>query len=450
MTKLVTVVPVARFVWPILIGSAVGYLILGYSVPRQHFSVLISLLSLLFLGYGLLVFKYLVASQPQPINRLLFGGAIGFRVLLLLVMPCFSDDVYRFIWDGRLLQHGFNPYLYLPSQVLYSPIGTAAGLDDALFRQLNSPNYFTVYPPVNQLFFGLAAWLSGGSVFWNAVWLRVPIILSEIGSLWLLVALLRGRHQNPNLALLYGLNPLVILELTGNLHFEAVMIFFTLLAAWCLLRGQMWTSAGAMGLAIGTKLLPLVLLPLVVRWLGWKKGIGYALLTGLLVVVQFAPFASLKLAHNVFASIDLYFQKFEFNASVYYILRTIGYWIKGYNTIESVGFWLSLTTMLSILWISFRWRNVSLPTQVLAVLTLYFAFATTVHPWYTTTVVASAVFTRYRYPLLWSALIPLSYSTYQARPYHENLWLTAVEYGLVLIVWLIELVGPRLPKTARS
>ena len=464
---------ILRIVW--LIASAISYLVLAYAVPRQQFGLLIGLLTGLFLGYLFVLPSPTRRTAPVPlpwgegsnhpatlpsphgrgtgavrrvgegkvaIDHFLFLSAVLFRLLLLFAIPQLSDDVYRFVWDGRLLAHGYNPYLYLPSQLLNTPIAAACGLDESLFRQLNSPNYFTVYPPVNQALFGLASYMAPGilpdSLVANSMWMRIPIILSEIGSLWLMTKLLRRLNKDPNLALLYGLNPLVILELTGNLHFEAIMIFFALLATWLVMQKQLVPSAGALALAIGTKLLPLLLLPLLIRHLGWRRGIWYALLTVAFTAALFAPFASLQLVRNVFSSINLYFQKFEFNASVYYVLRTVGYWIKGYNAIERIGFWLSVITTLSVLWIAFRWRNVA-SIQLLATLTLYLAFATTVHPWYVTTLVAASVFTRFRYPVVWSAMIPLSYFTYHAQPYRENLWLTALEYGVVAVVMIAEI-----------
>ena len=441
-----------RIVW--LIVSAVLYILLAYTVFREQFGLLIGLLAGLFLGYACVVPS--LNDQNNESDQFLFTSAILFRLLMLAAMPQLSDDVYRFVWDGRLMAHGYNPYLYLPSQVLNTPIAVDCGLDESLFRLLNSPNYFTVYPPVNQALFGLGAWLSPEHLLGNVVWLRIPIVLSEAGSLWLMTKLLRRLDMNPNLALLYGLNPLVILELTSNLHFEAVMIFFALLAIWLLVGKEQFSvrtpslrwglSAGALALSIGTKLLPLLLLPIVVRRLGWRSGIGYALLTGLFTAALFAPFASVELVRNVFSSINLYFQKFEFNASIYYVLRAIGYWIKGYNAIERIGFWLSVTTTLSILWIAFRWRSAP-SIQIIATLTLYFSFATTVHPWYITTLVAASVFTRFCYPLVWSALIPLSYFTYHARPYQENLWLTAIEYGIVLTAALYRKNPPNVSKS---
>lgn len=421
-----------RTIW--LIVSAALYLVLAYAVPRQQFDVLIGLLAGLFLAYSLMV-----TAPPVTIDRFLFSSAILFRLLLLFAMPALSDDVYRFVWDGRLLAHGTNPYLYLPADILNTDIATAVGLTNSLFRQLNSPSYYTVYPPLNQALFGLAARLSGGSLLWNVVWLRVPIVLSELGTMWLLVKLLRRLNRNPNVALLYGLNPLVVLELTGNVHFEAVMIFFTLLAVWLLVTGRLAASAGALGLAIGAKLLPLILLPLILRYLPWRNALFYCAIVGTLIIALFAPFASTALIRNVTSSIGLYFQKFEFNASVYYVIRAIDGWINGYSSVGIIGLGLSITAMLSILWIAFRWRRVSPAAQVLAILTIYFLFATTVHPWYITSLVAASVFTRFRYPVVWSALIALSYATYRTLPYSENLWFTALEYGVVGVVAIFEI-----------
>lgn len=421
-----------------LIGSAAAYVGLAYFVPRPQFGLLIGLLAGLFLGYGLVVKE----NRGRNIDRFLFGSAIFFRLLLLFAPPQLSDDVYRFIWDGRLVAHGFNPYLYVPSQILHSDVAIIAGLDETLFRRLNSPNYFTVYPPLNQALFRLAAWSSGGDRFWNVMWLRVPILLSEIGTLWLMPKLLRRLNLNPNLALLYGLNPLVVIELTGNLHFEGVVIFLVLLALRWFTQDRFVGSAGALALAIGTKLLPLLLLPLIVRQSGGPKGLLYVVLVSGLTALLFVPFADSNLVRNVFSSLNLYFQKFEFNASVYYVLRTLGYSIKGYNTIERVGLGLSVATTLGVLWLAFQTRfrllSDNVATRVLTTLTLYYALATTVHPWYVTSLVAVAVFTPFRYPLVWSALVPLSYFTYRTLPYRENLWLTAVEYVTVAVVGLLE------------
>lgn len=440
--------------------STALYALLAYSIDRSQFTGLLGLYFLVVWGYSIRVRAIPELASTTSPDRFFLFSAILFRVVLLLAPPNLSDDYARFAWDGRLLAHGFNPYLYLPRSLLGTDIAQAAGLDADLFNRLNSPNYFTVYPPLNQAFFGIAAWLGGNNLPATVIWLRVPILLAEVGTIYLLPRLLKRVGQNPNYALIYTLNPLVILELTGNIHFEGVVIFFCVWAVWEMTnemtsrlgdvispcqtlemtspKRDVISSALIFSLAVATKMLPLMGLPLLIRYLGWQKGLIYSVIVGVLTVAMFLPFASLELIQNVGASINLYFQKFEFNASIYYLVREAGYWFKGYNVIQQVGPWLLLMTLAGILWLAFGQTKITIGTRLLLTLTLYFAMATTVHPWYITLVVMASVFTPFRYPLVWSALVWASYATYQREPYVENLWLTAVEYIAVLTVGLLE------------
>jgi hypothetical protein len=70
---------------------------------------------------------------------------------------------------------------------------------------------------------------------------------------------------------------------------------------------------------------------------------------------------------------------------------------------------------------------------------LYLAFATTVHPWYLCALVAFSVFTPYRFPIVWSAVVILSYYTYITTDYAENMWLVSLEYLIVYAYLAYEL-----------
>lgn len=238
-----------------------------------------------------------------------------------------------------------------------------------------------------------------------------------------------------NAVLIYALNPFVIIELTGNLHFEAVTLFFILLAVrWIdrpFHRDKYYVgSAGALAMGAAVKLLPLIFLPLIFKRLGLRKGLVYCVIVGLILLTLFAPFLSRELVVNFGKSLDLYFQKFEFNASFYYLFRQVGYWITGYNIIHLLGPLLSLVTLVCIAQIAFQRR--SLPEKMLLVLSVYFLCATTVHPWYITTLVAFGALTKRWYPVVWSALLPLTYVAYASQPYEENLRILALEYILVV------------------
>jgi hypothetical protein len=367
----------------------------------------------------------------------------------LPAVPALSDDYHRFRWDGLLVAEGQNPYLHRPDELLSATNEWLVDEADQPVRQLlselypklNSPHYYSVYPPVCQAVFGAAAWLFPQSERGFIIMLRLVILLAEAGTALLLISLLRGFGQPRQQALWYVLNPLVIVELTGNLHFEALLICGLLAAWWALTRGRWSWSAGALGLAVATKLLPLLLLPFLIRRLDWGAFLRYVGVVGLVLGGVLAPFFSAELLSNIGRSLDLYFHTFEFNASIYYVLRAIGYWLVGYNTISTLGTGLALAAGLLILCLAWREKQPSFATlgQVLLLaLTAYYLLATIVHPWYLAPLVALSCFTSYRYPIVWSGLIMMSYAAYQTSAYTENLILVGLEYCIVLGVLLWE------------
>ncbi len=254
------------FLYFLLLLCGVGYYILAYQTSREYFVQLLLLFIFLFAAYFVSYKKF----SKTHFNYLLIAGIV-FRILLLFSIPNLSDDVYRFIWDGGLAANGINPFSHLPIEIMQMPPVT--GITKELFVQLNSPHYYTVYPPVLQSVFWLAAKLFPINVFATIVFLKCLIFLVELITFFLILQLLKKLSLPRHLSLLYILNPLVITELTGNVHFEGVMIFFVLLSFLLLLKSNWQGSAIFLGLGVATKLIPLLFLPLIVNRLGWKKGL---------------------------------------------------------------------------------------------------------------------------------------------------------------------------------
>ncbi len=449
---------------------------LGYLAERSDTIVL---LLIYLLAFGAYLLAYRLAQTPPQVKQLLVTAVLA-RLALMPMMPNLSDDIYRFVWDGRLLYQGYDPFAYLPSEIMkgQGAMVDALGVDQNLYDQLNSPGYYTIYPPVNQAVFALAAWLSPTSVRGSAIVIRLIIFSAELLTLWLLMRLLnieqgirndefRSRtvttssfiiqhslfdilfkHSShpttstpyqppPRAILLYALNPLVIIELTGNLHFEALMITFVLGSVY-LLRQRRIVGAGiTMALAVCTKLVPLIFLPLYLRRLGWQRALLFYAVVGITTVALFLPLVTPELLAGMRDSVGLYFHKFEFNASVYYLIREIGFYQKGYNIIQSAGRWLAISAFLIIVLYALLERERLLLASFGWVWLIFLLLSTTVHPWYVTPLLAFAGFTPYRYALLWSGLIFFSYAGYTATGFSENMWITMIEYGAVLgmLVW---------------
>lgn len=425
-------------------GSTLLYACLLYATPRTSFFQLLGLFAALFAGYFLIIGKSLLRKPLPSFSplqwRSMLLAAIAFRLLAVFSLPNLSDDYYRFVWDGRLLSHGANPFLKLPSEYMQQPdVAAKLGLSQQLYQGLNSPNYFTIYPPLNQAVFWMAARVFPRDLYAAVVCMKGVLFLAELGSLYLLFLLLARWKLPREYLAIYALNPLVIAELVGNLHFEALMIVFLLWSMYLFEVGKWRIAAAPYALAVCSKLLPLMLLPLLLRRLGFRRSLIFGLLLALGTGLCFLPFFDLHTFRHLMESVSLYFQKFEFNASIYYLLRWVGFQVKGYNIIQTAGKYLSAITLAGILLIALlerrpRWKT--LPASMLWAFVLYFGLASIVHPWYICTLVALATLCNWRFPLIWAALLPLTYFTYISPSYQENLYLVATEYVLVLI-WMV-------------
>ena len=408
--------------------------IIGYFLERYQTIPLLFSFSLLFLVYLLVILN----NHIQPLFFYLTISMLA-RFILILSIPGLSDDFYRFIWDGRLLNEGINPFSLLPVEVLDNP-ASVPGINESLLNQLNSPEYYTVYPPVNQLIFWVSVKIFPQSIVGSVAVMRIFILFAESGSLFLIYQLLKI-HQLPlKNILVYALNPLVIIELTGNLHFEALVIFFILLCLFLLHKKKIMIAGISFAFAIASKLVPVIFLPLFISRLK-KKVILFFLVTGSITFLLFLPLLGSALFEGMSSSISLYFKKFEFNASIYYLVREAGYWIKGYNIIQTAGPYLALAVLILIaaytywewnkqfhLFFSFTW-----------ILFIYFIFATIIHPWYITPLIVFVLFTRIRFPIVWSYVIFFTYTFYQQNNFNENLLIVSVEYLVVIMALLTDL-----------
>ncbi len=413
------------------IFSAVGYYLLGYEINREQFLSLLLICIVLFFCY---IGLYKLSGNNY---KALLIISLLFHCIFLFNIPNLSNDYIRFIWDGRLINHGVNPFNHLPSYYVVDDL-QRLGLGRKLFSQLNSPNYFTIYPPVCQAVFSFATWLSPNNILGSVFIMKAFILLAEIGTIYFIIRILKIWQLPAKKVFLYALNPLVIIETMGNIHFEAIMIFFMIFSIWLLINDQYWISAIFFGLSVCTKLIPLMFLPLLFQHLRYKKWFQYCSIVCLVTILCFLPFINNTMTNNLFSSVALYFKKFEFNASIYYIIRWIGFQVKGYNIINIAGISLSIITLLSIFVLSLK-KKISvlqLPHNMLYALSIYLLLATTVHPWYIIPLIALSIFTRFKFVIVWSAMIMLSYYIYSNALHEENMWLIAIEY-LIVGGWMI-------------
>lgn len=222
-----------------------------------------------------IIYLFILFSPLGKDNFNLFLGlAILCRFILIFSFPNLSDDIYRFIWDGELIGNGVNPFDLLPEAALQEGY---AGIDQNLYDQLNSKEYYTIYPPVCQSIFGISTMISEG-IKMPAMIMKAFMFLFEVGSIFLVIKTLTILSLPKSNVFIYALNPLILLEIMGNLHFEGAMVFFLVLCFYFLLKNKILAAALAMALSICSKLLPLMFLPSLLNKLGIKKSVLFMFL----------------------------------------------------------------------------------------------------------------------------------------------------------------------------
>ena len=416
----------------LVLGSLVFYAAFAYDLEREDFPKLVALFAALFF----FLFK-LIQFKKWNFKFLLVTGVLC-RLVFMVATPNLSQDFYRFIWDGELVNQGINPYLFTPNQLIGNPefhIPNASALHEGMGSL--SARHFSNYPPVNQVIFAISTFLGYGSILGSIIWMRLLIIAADIGILYFGRKLLQHFNQSPHLIFWYFLNPLVVIELTGNLHFEGVMLFFFLWAMYLISSGKYIKAAPIYAASILVKLVPVLFLPIFLRFLGLKKSSLFYTLVGLSALLFLLPFYNAQLIGNYSQTIGLWFSNFEFNAGIYNLVKHLGishFEAKPWILIKEYGTFVKVITMVLILAMAFlrkHERPLHLVGSMLFVLTIYYFLSSTIHPWYLTFLLGLSIFTTYRFTILWSTLIILSYYAYSQPDFKENLWLLSLEYLLV-------------------
>lgn len=415
-----------------LVISMGFYLDFAFNLQRTDFVKLLILFAALF-------FFQVKLIQFEKWNlRFLILAGILFRLSFLWVAPNLSQDFYRFIWDGALIKNGINPYIHVPNDLILEvdlPIANAQQLYEGMGSL--SAKHYSNYPPVNQILFTVSAIIGGGSVFGSLLVMRLLIIAAALGTLHFGRKILLLLGSKEHLMFWYYLNPLVIIELTGNLHFEGVMLFFFVWAMY-LVFSQKWKwGASVYALSILLKLVPLLFLPMFLKHLGLKKSILFYMLVGLSCLTLLVPFYTPVFVENYAQTVGLWFSNFEFNAGIYNMVKYIGikyFDAKPWLLVKSYGNLVPMLVIAAALLLTFLRKNNKpkvLLASMLFLLTFYYLLSSTVHPWYLVFLLALGIFTDFKYPWVWSAMVVLSYFAYSNPEYKEHLGLLALEYFIV-------------------
>ena len=192
------------------------------------------------------------SADRRPTLALILGTAILLRLLALSAPVFLSDDINRYIWDGRVQAAGINPYRYIPTDP-----DLARLRDDAIYPNINRNNYApTIYPPVAQMLFLLA-----NRVGETVLAVKLVSVVVEAVGIGALLLILRAAGEPREHILLYVWHPLPIWEIAGSGHIDAAIVAFIALALAAAVAGRRAWSGAALAAATLVKFFPLVLAP---------------------------------------------------------------------------------------------------------------------------------------------------------------------------------------------
>ncbi|PIB26884.1 glycosyltransferase 87 family protein [Maribacter sp. 4G9] len=430
--RLTTYIQLHRLPLVFVLFSLVFYYTLAYQLERTDYIKLFTLFAALFF------FSWKLIQFEKWNFRFLLVSGVLFRLVFIALEPHLSQDFYRFIWDGELIINQINPYLSVPNTLIENlelPISNARELYQGMGSL--SAKHYSSYPPLHQLFFALAALLGGKSIMGSIIVMRVFTILADLGIFYFGRKLLKKLNRSPHLICWYFLNPLVILELTGNLHFEGIMLFFLVWSLYLLSQNK-WQLAGVvLACSISVKLVPLLFMPLFLNHLGLKKSLFFYGIIGATSILLFVPFYHPDFISNYSQTVGLWFSNFEFNAGFYNVVKRIAIAMdeKPWEFIKEYGKIVPYITLITALLLTFLRNNkdlLILMASMMWLLTLYYMISTTVHPWYIISVLVLGVFNSFKFPVIWTGVIVLSYFAYSQMDNKENLLLLALEYTVVI------------------
>jgi alpha-1,6-mannosyltransferase len=358
------------------------------------------------------------ASAGAPLPPLLVTAlvlAAAFRVPLALPRINFDNDMVRYMYDGRLQRLGFNPFEVLPAD----PAVAWTHTDET--RRMPSIRARTPYPAAAQLFFRAVVTISETSRA-----MKWSLVLCDLATIWVLLMWLRQTGRSPWLSLLYAWNPLVILEIAHSGHIDALGALWIAISAWMLSTGRGMRAAIAFVLAVATKLLPIVLVPLYWKRIRFRDGVVAAIvLAALYFPFRSAGMLPLGAVPNVVAYI-------RFNGPLFK-------WLAAILTPQGAAAAAVLAGLGVAAWMRWR-RDASDPAAWAWPMAVSLAAAPVIYPWYL------LYFTPFLFTRATRALVVWSYSVltvyvvwYLSKLGHRWIvpWpVVAFEFGVVLVLLL--------------
>ncbi len=355
---------------------------------------------------------------PRTLLAFIFVIGLIARLILFFSAPVMEDDFQRYLWDGAVTAHGYNPYKVNPSKVFQGEnkdpaLQTLSAQSGNTLRRVNHKTLRTIYPPVAQGAFALSYVIKPWSL--NA-W-RFIILICEVVTLGFMLALLSIMGRSGLWIALYWWNPLIIKELINSAHMDVLLVPLIIGALYFTLKEKYKTSTLLILLATAVKLWPILLLPILLRplWPDWRTIALYLGVFGLALIAVMSPIVIAGLDQS--SGFVAYAQNWQTNSAFFPAFKALSQWLLQPLSLtdKTVGILsrLLLAGIIGLTAIKLSWQPLRGPRDLIVrcflLAATLFLLSPAQFPWYALWVLPFSVFFPVTGILMLTALLPLYY-----------------------------------------
>ncbi|MGE0560434.1 MAG: hypothetical protein AB7O47_01330 [Flavobacteriales bacterium] len=408
----------------------ISYGILGYLIQPGD---IVNTAVLIGVVFGIYFYLIGFTHDKNEVSALLWFSII-FRLVFLFSVPMFSNDYIRFLFDGKLMLNGVNPYLYQPSEILSNQTQIDGSLFGEFFSELVTNHKYSLAFPLVQYAKVIPAYFIDINPLIGLVILRIPILIADFILFKFLVKLLDKLNLSYSGILIYALNPLVIIGLMANISFIGVMLCLFVVGLYYLIQNKWIHSLIFIAVSSVSSIFTILLLPLIFKKIGVVRSIAFIALILIMLLMFSVPFYQ----EGIF---ELLLENLKSNISsspINFGLANVFDWLTGKSHIIIPALFLVALFSISISrandWISVIKGMMFCVTSVVLL-----SFNIKPH-YFILLVLFSSLIQEYHFAIIWSLIAFINYPIFTQR-IELNYWIMPVEFSLLLVLFLLELFG---------
>lgn len=239
-------------------------------------------------------------------SRIIFWTIIAFsiifRLTLLPVVP--SDDIYRYLWEGKLQLNWINPYSFAPDSQ------TLEQFRDKFYSGINHKHLTTIYPPLTLMSFAVSDYISYSILAMKSIFVSFDLLVILV-----LNKLLKLFGKRPLSVIVYAWSPLVLISFAARGHCDSLQIFFAILALYLYISQNKMSSVVSVAFAVLSKFISIIVVPLFILR---NRPVKSIIVLSIFIFALYIPY--LNAGGGLFSTLFHFGSEYHFNDSGHFLI----------------------------------------------------------------------------------------------------------------------------------